>query len=191
VTILRCSAAGIEHHAGLRTLRAPRLVVTSPPYPGVHVLYHRWQVDGRKEAPPPFMIANKLDGSGSSYYTMGDRKNPSLATYFDNIKATMTSVAALADAETVVVQMIAFSSPDWQLPRYIETMQEAGLTELFLPTLKGERDGRLWRSVPGRRWYSAQRGETPGSQEVVLFHRKATIRPPSAVFAAASGTAAR
>ena len=30
----------------------------------------------------------------------------------------------------------------------------------------------LRRSVPSRRWYSQQRGETPGSQEVVLFHRK-------------------
>ena len=103
----------------------------------------------------------------------------------------MSSVAALADADTVVVQMIAFSAPDWQLPRYLEAMEEAGLSEMFLPILKTEGDGRLWRSVPGRRWYSAQRGETPGSQEVVLFHRKATIRPPSAVFAAASDTAAR
>jgi len=37
-------------------------------------LYHRWQVDSRKEAPLPFMIANKLDGAFSSFYTMGDRK---------------------------------------------------------------------------------------------------------------------
>jgi hypothetical protein len=191
VTILRRSAAGIENDACLRALRAPRLVVTSPPYPGVHVLYHRWQVDGRKEAPLPFMIANKLDGSGGSYYTMGDRKNPGLATYFENITATMSSVAALADADTVVVQMIAFSAPDWQLPRYLEAMEEAGLSEMFMPILNGVGDGRLWRSVPGRRWYSAQRGETPGSQEVVLFHRKVTIRPPSAVFAGALDTAAR
>ena len=80
--------------------------------PGVHVLYHRWQVDGRKEAPLPFMIANKLDGAGSSFYTMGDRKYPELKTYFENIKATMSSVAALADERTVVVQMVAFSDPD-------------------------------------------------------------------------------
>lgn len=173
VTLLRRSAAGIENDASLRALRPPRLVVTSPPYPGVHVLYHRWQVDGRKEAPLPFMIANKLDGSGSSYYTMGDRKNPGLGTYFENIRATMASVAALADAETVVVQMIAFSAPDWQLPRYLETMEDAGLCEILLPALQDEGDGRLWRSVPGRRWYSAQRGHTPGSKEVVLFHRRA------------------
>jgi hypothetical protein len=178
VTILRRSAAGIEDDAGLRGLRAPRLVVTSPPYPGVHVLYHRWQVDGRKEAPLPFMIANKLDGSGSSYYTMGDRKNPGLASYFENITATMSSVAALADADTVVVQMLAFSEASWQLPQYLECMEDAGLTEVFLPTLKGQADGRLWRSVPGRRWYSEQRGTTPGSKEVVLIHRKAGVRLP-------------
>ncbi len=178
VTILRRTAAGIENDAGLHGLRAPRLVVTSPPYPGVHVLYHRWQVDGRKEAPLPFMIANKLDGSGSSYYTMGDRKNPGLASYFENITATMSSVAALADANTVVVQMLAFSEASWQLPQYLECMEDAGLTELFLPTLEGQADGRLWRSVPARRWYSEQRGTTPGSKEVVLIHRKAGVRLP-------------
>lgn len=151
---------------------APKLVVTSPPYPGIHVLYHRWQVDGRKEAPLPFMIANKLDGAGSSYYTMGDRKYPDLKTYFDNIRASMSSVAALADDTTTIVQMVAFSDPSWQLERYLETMEEVGLAEVFLPSLQEVADGRLWRTVPNRRWYSDQRGSTPGSQEVVLIYRK-------------------
>jgi hypothetical protein len=146
----------------------------------VHVLYHRWQVDGRKEAPLPFMIANKLDGAGSSFYTMGDRKYPELKTYFENISATMSSVAALANKRTVIVQMVAFSDPDWQLPRYLETMERAGLTELKLPILKHHGDARLWRSVPGRRWYSDQRGDTPGSAEVVLIYRKANRSPPQA-----------
>jgi hypothetical protein len=139
------------------------------------VLYHRWQVDGRKEAPLPFMIANKLDGAGSSYYTMGDRQYPKLATYFANIRAVMSSVAALAGRNTIIVQMVAFSDQRWQLPRYLETIEEAGFQELFVPMLRGQRDGRLWRTVPGRRWYSDQRGATPGSQEVVLFHRKADL----------------
>lgn len=170
-TILCRSAAGMEDE--LKGMGAPRLVLTSPPYPGVHVLYHRWQVDGRKEAPLPFMIANKLDGAGSSYYTMGDRKHPKLATYFAGIRATMSSVAALADERTVIVQMLAFSDVAWQLPRYLETMEEVGLKEVLLPALREQRDGRLWRRVPGRRWYSDQRGNTPGSEEVVLIHRKA------------------
>jgi hypothetical protein len=173
VTILNRSAAGLEEDSRLREMRAPKLVITSPPYPGVHVLYHRWQVDGRKETPLPFMIANKLDGAGLSYYTMGDRKAHELRPYFDNIRSTISSVAALCDEDTVFVQMLAFSDAEWQLPRYLEVMEEAGLSEVRLTTLKDERDGRLWRKVPGRRWYSEQKGETPGSQEVVLFHRKA------------------
>jgi hypothetical protein len=172
IRIVNRNAAGLEHDDSIKPYGPPRLVLTSPPYPGVHVLYHRWQVDGRKEAPLPFMIAGKLDGAGSSYYTMGDRKYPALATYFANIRATMSSVAALADHHTVVIQMVAFSDPSWQLPRYLATMEDAGLREMFLPTLRGELDGRLWRTVPNRRWYSDQRGETPGSQEVVLIHRK-------------------
>ncbi len=175
VTVLRRNAAGLEHDPSLSEVRAPRLVVTSPPYPGVHVLYHRWQVDGGKEAPLPFMIANKLDGAGSSYYTMGDRKYPKLATYFANIKATMSSVASLADRKTVFVQMLAFSEAHWQLPKYLEAMEQAGLKEVFLSDLKREGDGRLWREVPGRRWYSDQRGATPGSKEVVLLHKKADL----------------
>jgi hypothetical protein len=171
IEIIHRSAVDLEKDERLRAWRPPRLVMTSPPYPGVHVLYHRWQVDGRKETPLPFMIANKLDGAASSYYTMGDRKCPELATYFANIRATMSSIVALADELTVVVQMVAFSDTSWQLPRYLKTMEEVGLQEVFLSTLKDHRDGRLWRSVPGRRWYSDQRGETPGSQELVLIHR--------------------
>ena len=171
VRVLNRSAVGLEEDPQLMDC-TPRLILTSPPYPGVHVLYHRWQVDGRKEAPLPFIIANKLDGAGSSYYTMGDRKFPELKTYFANLRATMSSVAALADTSTIVVQMVAFADPTWQLTRYLETMEEAGLSELFLPALQGTGDGRLWRSVPNRRWYSDQRGDTPGSAEVVLIHRK-------------------
>jgi hypothetical protein len=179
VQVINRSAAGLETDDRMSRWPAPKLVVTSPPYPGVHVLYHRWQVDGRKEAPLPFMIANKLDGAGASYYTMGDRKYPELKTYFDNIRASMSSVAALSDERTVFVQVVAFADPSWQLTRYLKAMDEAGLEELFLPSLQRDRDGRLWRSVPSRRWYSDQRGETPGSQEVVMIHRKKAKISPS------------
>lgn len=106
IEVINRSAAGIEDDERVLDWSTPKLIVTSPPYPGVHVLYHRWQVDGRKEAPLPFMIANKLDGAGSSYYTMGDRKFPELKTYFDNIRATMSSVAALADARLIVLRQV-------------------------------------------------------------------------------------
>jgi hypothetical protein len=175
IEIIARSAAGIDEDGRLSRRGPPKLVITSPPYPGVHVLYHRWQVDGRKEAPLPFMIANKLDGAFESFYTMGDRKYPRLRTYFESIRSTMSSVAALADTHTIIVQMVGFSEPKWQLLRYLRTMEGIGLQERLLPSLKGRGDGRLWRDVPGRRWYSDQRGNTPASQEVVLFHRKIAL----------------
>jgi hypothetical protein len=60
------------------------LVVTSPPYPGVHVLYHRWQVDGRKETPAPYWIINGKDGQSASYYTFGDKRQSTSDDYFKN-----------------------------------------------------------------------------------------------------------
>ena len=172
VHLIRHATADLPELPKLQGCAAPRLVLTSPPYPGVHVLYHRWQVDGRKETPAPFWIANRLDGSGSSYYTMGDRKPRALPGYFSRLQAALSRVAELCDERTTFVQVVAFSEPDWQLPRYLEANAAAGLREMRLPLLNGDRDGRLWRSVPNRKWHADQLGDTHGSQEVVLFHRR-------------------
>jgi hypothetical protein len=149
----------------------PKLILTSPPYPGIHVLYHRWQVDGRKETPAPFWIANRLDGLGAAFYSMGDRKAAGLRSYFRQMQNALNSIAALCARDTIVIQVVAFSEPDWQLPKYLRANNVAGLEEICLPLVSNERDGRLWRTVPNRRWHAEQLGETPASQEVVLFHK--------------------
>ncbi len=171
ISCLNRTTSGLEHDVIFSDGKRPRLVVTSPPYPGVHVLYHRWQVDGRKETPAPFWIANRLDGDGAAYYTMGARTKE-LNSYFTNLKASLKSVAALCDEDTVVVQVVAFSQPEWQLPRYLSVADDVGLQECLLPAGADTPDGRLWRTVANRRWYADQRGTTNGSQEVVLFHRR-------------------
>lgn len=165
------SAAGIEEEKTLAYMDAPRLIITSPPYPGVHVVYHRWQVLGRKETPAPFWIANSLDGNGLSYYTFGGRHQPGLGNYFRTARDTFTSLARVATAETMVVQMVAFSDPSWQLPLYIATMEEAGFREEQFPMMANRKDGRVWRTVPHRKWYADKRGQIAASNEVVLFHR--------------------
>lgn len=175
VRSLHRPVAGSETDPIVAETPTPKLIVTSPPYPGIHVLYHRWQVDGRKEAPAPFWIANKLDGAGLSYYTMGDRKNPGLRTYFENLKANFASIAKMAGPETVIVQMVAFSERDWQLPEYLRVMEECGLQEL-LPWDMDDDDGRLWRDVPNRKWHAQQRSNSPGAKEVVLLHRKSSLK---------------
>lgn len=171
IVCLNRTTNGLESDMAFASGERPRLVVTSPPYPGVHILYHRWQVDGRKETPAPFWIANRLDGDGAAYYTMGSRTKE-LNSYFNNLKASLRSVAALCDGDTMVVQVVAFAQPEWQLPRYLSVADDVGLVECLLPEGTNSPDGRLWRTVPNRRWYADQRGTTNGSQEVVLFHRR-------------------
>jgi hypothetical protein len=150
-----------------------KLVVTSPPYPGVHVLYHRWQVKGRRETPLPFWLAATRDGAGESYYSMGPRSQPELTTYFRRLKASFTAVRQLVAPDALVFQLVAFSKPEWQLSLYLKKMTEAGFTEMMpacgLSYLA--KDGRIWRNVPGRRWYANNSGRTPANQEVLLIHR--------------------
>lgn len=158
-------SAEIDQFKKLKRLDPPKLVLTSPPYPGVHVVYHRWQIHGRRETPAPFWIAENLDGHGLTHYAMGGRKQKGLKSYFQNIEDTFNAIAKVCNSETLIVQMLAFSEPEWQLPRYLEAMVAAGLQEEFIGI------SRIWREVPNRKWYAQKKGNTPSSNEVVLFHR--------------------
>jgi DNA methylase len=146
--------------------KPPTLILTSPPYPGVHALYHRWQIFGRKETPAPYWIANCKDGNGASFYTLGDRKEKEQKQYFEQIKIIFSSLAKVSDKDTLVIQMVGFSEPSWQLPKYLHCMKEAGYKELNI-----SEKGRIWRSVPNRKWYADNKGKINSSKEVVLFHR--------------------
>ena len=149
----------------LKTIKPPSLILTSPPYPGVHILYHRWQIKGRKETPAPFWISNCLDGHGLSHYAMGGRKEKGLETYYSNILKSFTSIRTICSPETLIVQMLAFSDPDWQLPKYLETMNLAGFQEIQFAA------NRLWRRVPNRKWYVENKNSIGTNKEVVLFHK--------------------
>jgi hypothetical protein len=149
------------------------LLLTSPPYPGVHVLYHRWNVRGRRESPAPFWLANCLDGHGCVHYTLGERRQEELKNYFAGIEKSFDNLRHLLVNDALVVQLVAFSTPDWQLDAYLRAMSNAGYRELEPQEVGIESSERLWRPVPGRRWYSIMRGDISSSNEVVLFHRKA------------------
>ncbi len=144
------------------------LVVTSPPYPGIHVLYHRWQVDGRKETPAPYWIANCLDGSGASYYTFGDRQFRDNDTYFSASLRTLEAVRSVMRDDGTFVQMIAFADAKKQLPRYLANMEKAGFREVRVDN-KAHR--RIWRVVPRRSWHADYHGHAGGTREVVLVHQ--------------------
>ena len=167
--ILREGRAANE--AGGRPLARLRgrvqLVVTSPPYPGVHVLYHRWQVAGRSETALPYWLADRLDGAGPKHYTMGGRSKIGIESYFEQMGRTWRAIRGLTATKAVVVQLVAFSDVDTQLPRYMDTMAGAG----FTPTAELDLDS--WRVVPSRKWYFRTQPDRRPAQEILLVHRAA------------------
>ena len=141
------------------------LVVTSPPYAGVHVLYHRWQVDGRRETAAPYWIADCSDGQAGSYYTLGSRTPTGEQRYFDSMLRSYRGLHDVCEPGAHVVQLVAFSDAERLLTRYLDVMATAGFDERATTALSRE-----WREVPNRRWYAMQKGQTPASREVVLVH---------------------
>ncbi|MEJ7757959.1 MAG: DNA methyltransferase [Gemmatimonadaceae bacterium] len=159
-----CSADRIATEFPFQDGRKADMVVTSPPYPGIHILYHRWQVDGRKETNAPYWISATRDGEGSSYYNMGDRRNRNSDDYFENLSKGLLSIRAAVRDGGVFAQMVAFARPRYALPRYLEAMRHAGFMEF--PRLRR----RMWRSVPSRAWHASVKGQTASAREVVLLH---------------------
>lgn len=148
------------------------LVITSPPYPGVHVLYHRWQVDGRKETPAPYWIADCRDGKGAAHYNFGDRRQTGLRHYFETAAATFRAVRSVMKNGSHMVQLVAFSDPDTQLRRYLDMLEQSGFEEVFFSHPSGNRvKERIWREVPNRKWHATSKGLTRSAREVVFIHR--------------------
>lgn len=153
--------------------RRVRLIVTSPPYPGVHVLYHRWQVMSRRETAAPYWLAGASDGLGPSYYTMGGRSPLGESRYFTRLALAYKRLRPLLHPDAHVVQLVAFSRPDEQLPRFLGAMDQAGFC---LQTSRQELAAEMSRDVPNRRWY-ARGTSSHGSHEVLMIHRLGAASP--------------
>jgi len=147
-------------------------VVTSPPYPGIHVLYHRWQINGGKETGAPFWISGTFDGKAASHYTFGDRRQQGLTNYYLKLRESFEVLNPLIADDAVVIQLVAFSSPETQLERYLSAMKDAGFREVLLPQRYTYGDGRLWRVIPNRKWYAHRTNGKSQRMEVVLVHVK-------------------
>ncbi len=171
-TVLTQGLPGLADHPQMQKRPKPKLILTSPPYPRVYVLYHRWKLQGRKETPAPFWVADCLDGNGQAHYTLSARSRQSLDTYFARLELAYADIARLADLDTWIVQMVGFNDVAMQLPRYLSVMQSVGLEEVRFDELATASDGRLWRTVPSRRWWvtSVARSDTAPhtASEVVL-----------------------
>jgi hypothetical protein len=173
VVCLNVPAADLQPALWEPTLhQKPALVVTSPPYPSVHVLYHRWQIKSRKEVATPYWITDQLDGHGPAYYMMGSRTPTGRDNYFNAIEASFAGVHRVVAENTLVVQLLAFSHMETQLPRYLAAMERAGFCECDCVAEADKASERIWRRVPLRRWYASHQGNTSSSHEVLLVHRR-------------------
>jgi hypothetical protein len=145
-------------------------VLTSPPYPGVHVLYHRWQVRGRRETGLPFILLGKSDGHKESYYTMGGRHLPTPERYFNRMGRIFDSLAGLLEPGATVAQVVAFPRVRHHMTTYMNMMEDEGYEAVLV---QGPAFARV---VPNRRWYAPLTTEGKGPIEYVLVHRLARGR---------------
>jgi hypothetical protein len=148
-----------------------KLLLTSPPYPGVHVLYHRWQIKGRRETPAPYFIADLRDGHGPAHYTMGGRSKVGVENYFNNVERCFGNLRSLLTKDAKVVQLIAFSQCREQLPLYLKAMALAGYK--LEQTTSNISDGFSVRNVPNRKWYTNLQTKQDASHELLIIHKVA------------------
>jgi hypothetical protein len=152
--------------------RPPKLVVTSPPYPGVHVLYHRWQVLGRKETAAPYWITESNDGQGASFYTFCDRRRQDHdEKYFTRLLACFTAIRSVVPDGCVITQLVGFARPSEQLPLYLDAMRRSGFAPFEFRGANRPAQEEFWRAVPNRKWYNQVRDEVRQSKEILLLHR--------------------
>lgn len=153
---------------------SPSLVITSPPYPGVHVLYNRWQVGGRKESSLPYFIIGSQQMESNSYFTMGYRKSEKgLKQYFHSIWSVYTNLFDVLNRGTPVIQLVAFNDKKNQMEPFLQAMSDSGFVESKAYNIERSEDGRIWRSVPNRKWYNQfSKNSSHSSHEVVLIHMR-------------------
>lgn len=171
--ILKTDAA--ENYAPALWMRSGqefKMVVTSPPYPERHILYHKWQVNGRTETRLPYWIIRSSQVEVEQFYTMGARDNPmSLEIYMSTMFLVFENLNRVMRRNGVIVQVVAFNKVAKQLPLYLAALNESGFEEIRNIDSSSS-DGRLWRTVPNRRWFNRHIEGSQCCNEVVLFHRK-------------------
>lgn len=169
--VLRRSAQTLADDKRIARFGDIQLVLTSPPYLGVHVLYHRWQVRGRKETGAPFWIAGVPDDRGGPSYTFVDRRSKSPHRYFEQVCMSFSAVARLLKPGVPLIQLVSFSRPDIHLKEYLEAIVSAGFEQC--EAYSRSFGSYYWRDVPGRRWYNHLAGQTASTgREVLLIHRR-------------------
>jgi len=108
---------------------------------------------------------------------MGRRGARRTDEFVENYGQSASALSRVLAEGSYAVQMIGFLDPATQLPLVLKAMSSAGFREQRYASLATHDDGRLWRSVPSRRWYNRVRENSDSAlplatgKEVVLIHR--------------------
>jgi hypothetical protein len=151
------------------TFPKPTLVLTSPPYPQIHVLYNKWQILGRRETSAHYWFGTLKDGHYPSFYTMGARSRKGQEAYFQNLFGAFSNLKRLVTPKTVLVQLVAFPDEELVKSRYLLTLTQAGFEPIDIHD--SGKSSMTTRIVPNRKWYAYLHDRQFSSHEVLMIHR--------------------
>ena len=143
------------------------LAISSPPYVGVHVLYAKWQLRGRKETHLPAFIVG-ANPKPESFLTMGTRKGGE-TEYFERMSRVAEGLSLVMKPGSVLVQLVGFNRSLTQLPQYIELFETQGFSRILPPHFE---QADLSREVPSRKWHANHMGDIDTKKEHLLVFGK-------------------
>lgn len=144
-----------------------KLILTSPPYPGINIPYARWQIHGRRNTTLPYLVLGFDIPENKSIFNFQNPKNDTLNIYFNTMEKIFSSIRKISSEKTVILQLVAFNSDKGVFKKYLKKMKDCGFKELKLKS-----SGYVWRKVPNRSWQAKfTKGNIPASNEVLLAHK--------------------
>jgi|TARA_B100001964_G_scaffold244391_1_gene325704 hypothetical protein len=147
--------------------RKTKLIITSPPYPGINVYYGTWQIHGRRNTSLPYLILGMKQPVNRSVLNFQYPKNKDLRIYFETMEKVFSKLYKASNKKTLLMQLVAFNKLDGAFDMYLKTMKKCGFEEIKLNGRK-----RIWRTVPNRSWQATHaKGELSSSKEVLLLHK--------------------
>lgn len=145
-------------------------IITSPPYPGVHIRYDRISLNSTKVTDIQYFISDTKPLEGVNSYTFSTRISNLEPKYFRMIYDGFYNLRDIIDYNTLIIQVVGFRDKS-MLKKYLNTMELAGYEEYFFK-VNGRQRNRLWRKVVNRSFHAASKGDIPASEEVLLIHKK-------------------
>ena len=144
-----------------------KLIITSPPYPGINISYARWHIHGRRNTTLPYLVLGFPIPENKSIFNFQSPRNRTYDLYFNKLETIFKSVRKICSKDTVVLQLVAFNHENGLFEKYLKTLEDCGFKEMKL-----KKKGRVWRKVPNRSWQARfVKGNIPASNEVLLMHK--------------------